>query len=38
MSTNLDNTRLVTLLLVIIGAIFIVPLFFMGFGMMGSVR
>jgi putative membrane protein len=35
MPTNTDDTRLVTLLLVIIGAIFIVPLFFMGFGMMG---
>jgi len=35
MPTNSDDTRLVTLLLVIIGAIFIVPLFFMGFGMMG---
>lgn len=35
MPTNSDETRLVTLLLVIIGAVFIVPLFFMGFGMMG---
>lgn len=35
MPTNADDTRLVTLLLVIIGAVFIVPLFFMGFGMMG---
>ncbi|GGM63236.1 MULTISPECIES: SHOCT domain-containing protein [Halobacteriaceae] len=35
MPTNSDDTRLVTLLLVIIGAVFIVPLFFMGFGMMG---
>ncbi|QKY21857.1 SHOCT domain-containing protein (plasmid) [Halolamina sp. CBA1230] len=35
MPTNTDDTRLVTLLLVIIGAVFIFPLFFMGFGMMG---
>ncbi|ELZ28989.1 hypothetical protein C474_13844 [Halogeometricum pallidum JCM 14848] len=35
MPTNSDDTRLVTLLLVIIGAFVIVPLFFMGFGMMG---
>jgi len=35
MPTNPDDTRLVTLLLVIIGAVFIIPLFFMGFGMMG---
>ena len=35
MPTNSDDTRLVTLLLVIIGAVFIFPLFFMGFGMMG---
>lgn len=35
MPTNSDDKRLVTLLLVIIGAVFIVPLFFMGFGMMG---
>ncbi|WP_434530145.1 SHOCT domain-containing protein (plasmid) [Haloarcula sp. NS06] len=35
MPTNSDGTRLVTLLLVIIGAVFIFPLFFMGFGMMG---
>jgi len=35
MPTDSDDTRLVTLLLVIIGAVFIVPLFFMGFGMMG---
>ncbi|EMA10214.1 putative membrane protein [Haloarcula vallismortis] len=35
MPTKTDDTRLVTLLLVIIGAVFIFPLFFMGFGMMG---
>ncbi|WP_256402230.1 SHOCT domain-containing protein [Halorubrum salinum] len=35
MPTNSDDTRLVTLLIVIIGAVFIVPLFFMSFGMMG---
>ncbi|GAA0657172.1 SHOCT domain-containing protein [Salarchaeum japonicum] len=35
MPTNSDDTRLVTLLLIIIGAVFIVPLFLMGFGMMG---
>ncbi|WP_424005530.1 SHOCT domain-containing protein (plasmid) [Haloarcula salina] len=35
MPTNSDDTRLVTLPLVIIGAVFIFPLFFMGFGMMG---
>ena len=35
MPTKIDETRLVTLLLVIIGAVFIVPLFFMGVGMMG---
>ncbi|WP_336022684.1 SHOCT domain-containing protein [Halobellus salinisoli] len=35
MATNSDDTRLVTLLLVIIGAFVIFPLFFMGFGMMG---
>lgn len=35
MPTNSDDTRLVTLLLVIIGAVLIFPLFFMGFGMMG---
>ncbi|QHS17624.1 SHOCT domain-containing protein [Halopenitus persicus] len=35
MPTNSDDTRLVTLLLVIIGAFVIFPLFFMGFGMMG---
>jgi putative membrane protein len=35
MPTNSDDTRLVTLLLVIIGAVFIFPLFFMGFGMIG---
>ncbi|WP_248898348.1 SHOCT domain-containing protein [Haloplanus halobius] len=35
MPTKTDETRLVTLLLVIIGAFVIFPLFFMGFGMMG---
>jgi len=35
MPTNSDDTQLITLLLVIIGAVFIFPLFFMGFGMMG---
>ncbi|WP_256290829.1 SHOCT domain-containing protein [Halobellus inordinatus] len=35
MATNSDDTRLVTLLLVIIGSFVIFPLFFMGFGMMG---
>jgi len=35
MPTKTDDTRLVTLLLVIIGAVVIFPLFFMGFGMMG---
>ncbi|MFC5136533.1 MULTISPECIES: SHOCT domain-containing protein [Haloferacaceae] len=35
MPTKTDDTRLVTLLLVIIGAVFIFPMFFMGFGMMG---
>ncbi|WP_096391774.1 SHOCT domain-containing protein [Halopenitus persicus] len=35
MPTKTDDTRLVTLLLVIIGAVFIFPLFFIGFGMMG---
>jgi len=37
MPTKTDDTRLVTLLLVIIGAVVIFPLFFMGFGMMGFV-
>lgn len=35
MSENTDDTRLVTILLVIIGAFVIFPMFFMGFGMMG---
>jgi putative membrane protein len=35
MPTNSDDTRLVTLLLVIIVAFVIFPLLFMGFGMMG---
>ncbi|MCD2200710.1 MULTISPECIES: SHOCT domain-containing protein [unclassified Halobacterium] len=35
MPTNSDDTQLITLLLVIIGAVFIFPLFFIGFGMMG---
>ncbi|WP_135536804.1 SHOCT domain-containing protein [Halostella pelagica] len=35
MPTSSDETRLVTLLLVIIGPVIILPMFFMGFGMMG---
>ncbi len=35
MPTNTDDTRLITILLIIIGAFVIFPLFFMGFGMMG---
>ncbi len=35
MSKNTDDTRLVTILLIIIGAFVIFPMFFMGFGMMG---
>ena len=35
MSENTDGTRLVTILLVIIGAFVVFPMFFMGFGMMG---
>ncbi len=35
MPTNTDDTRLVTIILIIIGAVVIFPLFFMGFGMMG---
>jgi putative membrane protein len=35
MPENTDDTRLVTILLIIIGAFVIFPLFFMGFGMMG---
>ncbi len=35
MPTSSDETRLVTLLLVITGAVIILPMFFMGFGMMG---
>jgi len=35
MPTNSDDTRLVTLLLGIIAAVIVFPLFFMGFGMMG---
>ncbi|WP_336001063.1 SHOCT domain-containing protein [Halorientalis halophila] len=36
MQENTDDTRLVTILLVIVGAFVIVPMFFMGFGMMGG--
>ncbi|WP_440008970.1 SHOCT domain-containing protein [Halomicrococcus sp. SG-WS-1] len=35
MTENTDDTRLVTILLIIIGAFVIFPMFFMGFGMMG---
>lgn len=35
MSEETDDTRLITILLVILGAFVIVPTFFMGFGMMG---
>lgn len=35
MPTNTDDTRLVTVLLIIVGAVVIFPVFFMGFGMMG---
>lgn len=35
MPENTDDARLVTILLVIIGAFVIFPMFFMGFGMMG---
>lgn len=35
MPTQPDDTRLVTLLIVVVGAVFIIPLFFVGFGMMG---
>ncbi|WP_225336056.1 SHOCT domain-containing protein [Halomicrobium urmianum] len=35
MTENTDDTRLITILLVIIGAFVVFPLFFMGFGMMG---
>jgi len=35
MSKNTDDTRLVTILLIIIGAFVIFPMLFMGFGMMG---
>jgi len=35
MPKNTDDTRLVTILLIIIGAFVIFPMFFMGFGMMG---
>jgi len=36
MPENTEDTRLVTILLIIIGAFVIFPMFFMGFGMMGS--
>lgn len=35
MPKQTDDTRLVTILLIIIGACVILPMFFMGFGMMG---
>jgi putative membrane protein len=35
MPKRTDDTRLVTILLIIIGAFVIFPMFFMGFGMMG---
>ncbi len=35
MPENTEDTRLVTILLIIIGAFVIFPMFFMGFGMMG---
>ncbi|GAA0508950.1 putative membrane protein [Halorubrum aquaticum] len=35
MPKNIDDTRLVTILLIIIGAFVIFPMVFMGFGMMG---
>lgn len=35
MPQNTDDTRLVTIVLIIIGAFVIFPMFFMGFGMMG---
>lgn len=35
MATNSDDTRLVTIVLIVIGAFVIFPMFFMGFGMMG---
>ncbi|WP_415380515.1 SHOCT domain-containing protein [Halosimplex sp. TS25] len=35
MPKQTDDTRLVTILLIIIGAFVIFPMFFMGFGMMG---
>jgi putative membrane protein len=36
MSTNDSDTRLITLVLVLIGLLIVVPGFFMGFGMMGG--
>lgn len=36
MPKQTDNTRLVTILLIIIGAFVVFPTFFVGFGMMGS--
>ncbi|WP_178915457.1 SHOCT domain-containing protein [Natronomonas gomsonensis] len=35
MPKNTDDTRLVTIILIIIGAVIIFPMLFMGFGMMG---
>ncbi|WP_115864058.1 SHOCT domain-containing protein [Halorussus litoreus] len=35
MAENTNDTRLVTILLIIIGAVVVFPMFFMGFGMMG---
>jgi putative membrane protein len=36
MPKNTDDTQLATIVLIIIGAFIIFPMFFMGFGMMGS--
>lgn len=35
MPNNTDDTRLVTLILLVVGALLIFPMLFMGFGMMG---
>ena len=35
MTTDTDDTRLVTLVLVIVGALLVLPVLFVGFGMMG---
>jgi putative membrane protein len=36
MSENTNNTQIVTVILIVIGALVIFPMFFMGFGMMGT--